>query len=70
VTCECPFAHCPNHHGPCGASGIYAIGKASRLNLCRQCLGFLAGETRAAKIAEGPAQPKCNTSVVVGFRLG
>jgi len=58
--CDCPFLS--HHRVPCSASGIFAIGNASRITLCRQCLGFLIGETRAAKEAA-----KRQTA---GFRVG
>ena len=45
--CQCQFR--THHSGPCGASGVYAIGKASRLTLCRECLEYLVGHTEAAK---------------------
>jgi hypothetical protein len=45
--CECPFAS--HHRGPCGALGAYAIGRENRITLCRQCLGYLIGESRASK---------------------
>jgi hypothetical protein len=48
ATCQCSFVS--HHYGPCGASGIYAIGKETRVTLCRECLAYLAGETRAAKV--------------------
>jgi len=47
AACQCPFVS--HHHGPCGAEGVHATGRVSRVTLCRECLTYLAGETRAAK---------------------
>jgi len=66
--CQCPFLN--HHHGPCSKEAAHAIGKASKLNLCRQCLRYLAGENRAVAIAEGPGRLEFSSRVVAGFRFG
>jgi len=81
AACACPFVS--HHRGPCAASGIFAIGKETRVTLCRACLEHLLGQKEAARRmagavhrnlleprSAGPVQPKASSQVATGFRFG